>query len=432
MRYDTIMTTEAGLITGNLYHMLSRWFLPGGLFHSSCDSNNMEYIGANTSTVKGSSIGTDKHSAVQSAIGEFCERYCAAQQVASRLTVASYVQLVDQHGQEAVFSPDAYQLYAAWQYEDPTFPYRPYLPEDPIAWVRGRNMLNEQPIWIPAFLVYMPHNAVRYDRGSQYALCTSTGIATGRTLAEAIRGGFLECAERHAFASFWYKQLTLPAMPTYAAATVLAAYPEDEWIQRLYTNPRVHLQVFDLGSLAPVETIVVFLRYRYKNKERLSMGAASRFTKAEALIKAALEAYQGVEYGILLDKQEHEWTTNEENYANVNDFHMHFLFYNRFPELQAQVPIYTQVYASANADSMQVYEGPERMTSMADIGHAGLNQVLAVELTTADVRDLGLHVVRVLTPSWAYLTGMHDRPFLGAPVFQDGTALFTQLPHPFP
>lgn len=426
------MTTEAGLITGNLYQVPSRWFLPEGLFQTSCDSSNMHYVGSGSSVVQGSSIGTDLRGAMGSTIGEFCERYCAAHEPANRLIVATQTQLVAQYGSDAVFPPEDYRLYADWQYAQPGFPYRPYTPDNKIAWVNGHNLLTDRPILAPAFLVYMPHDDTRYDQGGPYTLQTSTGIATGRTVAEAIQSGFLECAERHAFTSFWYKQLTLPASPTYTAETIVRTYPNYEWIQRLYDNPRVQLQVFDLGSLGPVETIVVFLRYRYKNQERLSMGAASRFTKPEALIKAALEAYQGIEYGIMLDKQEKEWTTNQADFANVNDFHKHFLFYNRFPELQAQVPILRQIYAPATAANVEVYSGAGRMNTMADIKCTGLNSIIAVEVTTPDVYDLGLKVVRMLTPGWAYLTGLHDRPFLGASVFGHPNELFTHLPHPFP
>lgn len=426
------MTTEAGLITGNLYQVPSRWFLPEGLFQTSCDSSNMHYVGSGSSVVQGSSIGTDLRGAMGSTIGEFCERYCAAHEPANRLVVASYTQLVAQYGAQAVFAPADYRLYADWQYAQPGFPYKPYSAYDEIAWVNGHDILTDKAILVPAYLVYMPHDSVRYDQGVAYALQTSTGIATGRTTAEAVQGGFLECAERHAFTSFWYKQLTLPALPTYAAGTIVRAYPEHEWVQRLYGNPRVQLQVFDLGSLGPVETVVVFLRYRYKNQERLSMGAASRFTKPEALIKAALEAYQGIEYGIMLDKQEKDWTTNQADFTNVNDFHKHFLFYNRFPELQAQVPILQQMYASATAPRVEVYAGAERMNTMAEAERTGLKHLIAVEITTPDVHDLGLKVVRMLTPGWAYLTGLHDRPFLGASVFGHPDELFTHLPHPFP
>lgn len=431
MRHNALITTEAGLITGNLFQVPSRWFLPEGLFQISCDSANMHYVGMGTDIVLGSAIGTTQRSALGSAIGEFCERYCASLAPASRLTVASYAQMVAQHGEAAVLPPNAYRLYADWQYAQPAFPYRRCADEAPIAWVQGQSLLHPQPVWVPAYLVFMPHDSARYDQGITYALPTSTGIAAGRTLAEATQGGFLECAERHAFTTFWYKQRTLPPLPVYDAATIVEAYPDHEWLRRLYANTQVRIRVVDLGSLGPVETVVVFLRYRYKNQERLSMGAASRFTKPEALIKAALEAYQGVEYGIMLDKKEKDWNVNEENFANVNDFHKHFLFYSRFPELQARVPVFQQLLAPAT-DTIQLYTGPDRLRSMTEVAKAGLEHLVAVDLTTPDVRDMGLHVVRVLTPGWAYITGMHDRPFLGAAVFDNCPDLFTELPHPFP
>lgn len=430
MRPNSYITTEAGLVTGNLFEVPSRWFLPAGLFQVSCDSDNMHYVGMNTDAVLGSAIGTSQQGAMGSAIGEFCERYCASHEPASRLVRASYSAMVAQHGAAAVLAPQECRLYADWQYAQPGFPYRRYA-DEVIAWVQGHDLRQGQPTWVPAYLVFMPHDVDRYDAGNRYALPTSTGVATGRTLAEAIQGGFLECAERHAFTSFWYRQRTAAPVPFYDAEAVVRAYPDQPWIQRLYANPQVRIRVYDLGSLGPVETVVVFLYYRYKNTERLSMGAASRFTKPEALIKAALEAYQGVEYGIMLDKNEQEWTTNLPGYTNVNDFHKHFLFYTRFPELQAQVPVLRRLREPAT-DEVQEYGGTARMRSMADVQQAGVSRLVAVELTTPDVQELGMRVVRVLAPGWAPITGLHDRPFLGAAVFEECPSLFTELPHPFP
>lgn len=432
MRYNTILNSEAGLITGDLYQMPCRWFLPEGLFQTSCDSNNMHYVGANNSTLTGAAIGTNLRSAINSTIGEFCERYCAAQESAGQLVKATYEEMVARHGTGAVLLPAAYSLYADWQYAQPNFPYRRCQPDDTVAWVQGRNLLSGLPMWVPAYLVYLPHDDIYYDQGVKYTLYTSTGFATGRTVGQAVQGGFLECAERHAFSTFWYNQLTLPPVPTYAAETIVQAYPEEEWIKRLYANPRVKIRAFDLGGLGSVETIVVFMSYVYKGQERLSVGAASRFRKPEAMIKAALEAYQCIEYHIAHDKQDEEWTTNQVDFANVDSFHKHALLYNRFPELRTQVPILNHLRESASATSIHEYKGPERMHTMEEVQRTGLEYLIAVEVTTADVRDMGLHVVRVLTPGWAYLTGMHDRPFLGAPVFNDRDKLFTHMPHPFP
>jgi ribosomal protein S12 methylthiotransferase accessory factor len=70
--------------------------------------------------------------------------------------------------------------------------------------------------------------------------------------------------------------------------------------------------------------------------------------------------------------------------------------------------------------------------------------VLVVDLTTPDVRELGLHVVRVLIPGLQPLHGDHCYPFLGGkrlyevpcrlglrnnPLREDKVF---KLPHPFP
>jgi ribosomal protein S12 methylthiotransferase accessory factor len=430
MHYDTIITTEAGLITGPLLHHPCSWFVPNGLHQTTCESNNLTTLGTNIDTVKGSSIALSLQSSIGATLGEFCERYCMAYEDGNRLVIGTYQELTA--AGRHVLHPNALKLYAPWQHAQPDFPYAQLTEQHAIAWVPGTDLLTNQELLVPAFMVYLPHDAY-YDKGKAFIQCTSTGAAAGQSLEWATKGGFLECAERHAFSTFWYKQGHYPTVPTYDAATVLRAYPDNATIQQLYRNERVRFKVFDLSAFGPVETMVVFMFYTYKGRWMYCLGSSSRFTKEDALIKAALECYQGIDYGIQLEHRFPEWTSNREDFSNIDNFHKHFALYNRFPELCQQIPIFREALDPATNSATIVPSDPAtKMRSLQDLALTGLPHVVRIDVTTQDVRELGMCVTRVLTPGWAYLTGSHVTPFLGADVFANCDELFTVLPHPFP
>ncbi len=427
MKYQQIISTEAGLISGNLYKIPNRWFLPYGLHQVSCDGDNLSYIGSNVDRVLGAAIGLSFKDAIGSALGEFFERYCSSFERENKLLKGSYQELSSKG--HHLIKIDLLQYYANWQYD--SLPYQPIDGESEISWIEGYDILNQKKILVPALSVFLPHNRY-FDNEKDYVLNTSTGVAAGASQKDAIKGGFLECVEREAFTKFWYLQEDLlESIPNYTPEIVLETYKKNRIINHLFNNPKVEISIFDLSNLVPVETIVVFLFFKYKGRIFQSMGSASRFLKEDALIKAILEAYQGVEYSILLDKKEEYWNKNEVDFSNVDDFSRHFAFYNRFPNFRQEVPIIKKAIEGKSNTSI-IYEYPGKMKSMEDINKLDIPHLIVVDLSTCDAKESGFEVVRVLTPTWSLLTGMHSRPFLGGKSLLGAPNIYLKYPHPFP
>jgi ribosomal protein S12 methylthiotransferase accessory factor len=431
MQLQAHIGTEAGAISGNLYDIPNRWFLPKGLCQVSCDAENLSFVGVNTNRVLGSSIAFSRKQAILSTFGEYVERYGSAFEPLSKLRQGSYNDMIV--AGHNVIHPDKLKYYADWQFDNPKFPYKKLTTDSKVAWVEGVNLTDNKPIWVPALSVFLPHNCF-FDNEIQYSLNTSTGIAAGATVKDVMKSGFLECTEREAFTRFWYcqKQL-LPQIPIYSTELILEQFRNNVFIKRLFANRRVKITTFDLSSLVPVQTVVVFLYFKYKGKIMQSMGAASRFLKEDAIIKATLEAYQGIEYAIMLDKIESKWTSNEANFSDVNEFSRHFAFYNRFPEYRQEIPILQEALKSkGNTNTIECEDTSRTMSSFADLSICKLDDIIYVPLTTPDIKDLGYEVGRIIIPEWSLLTGMHDRPFLGAKHWGTPEDLFLNFPHPFP
>jgi ribosomal protein S12 methylthiotransferase accessory factor len=431
MDYTPLIGTEAGLITDNLITIPNRNFLPKGLYQVACQSENLAFAGFELDSVNGSSIGFDYQKAYMSALGEYFERYCAGYQ-RKNLVQATY-DVIRERG--VALHPDKIALYADWQYAQPDFPFKKFTTNDEVAWVEAYDLCNKEPIWVPAFYGLFTHSSKFYDKNVKFMQSTSTGLAAGPTVERAIEGAFLESAERHAFTSFWYNQRRFfETTPIYSQESILNSFPKNKQIATLFRNSRVKMYAIDLADFGSVETIVTIMFFPYKGKILMSLGAASRFTKEEAIVKSALEAYQGVEYVLVLQSRHKEWLKTLTDYSTISDFGKHFVFYSAFPELRKQVPILKFILEhGANGTTQQLLEANMgKMKSMQDFHKSGAEKIIYLNLSLPDIQDIGFHSVRVLVPGWSYLTAWHKAPFLGADVFKDKNDLFTELPHPFP
>jgi ribosomal protein S12 methylthiotransferase accessory factor len=423
LKYDEIFGTDASFVSSKLIKIPNRSFMPEGLVQIACQGKNLKYLNCRNNRVIGASIGFSLEDAVLGALGEFVERYSAAQWSEENIFTQSYRHLIE-NGMNVI--PLNYiRPYAVWQYNS-RFPFSQLSADDEIGWVKCKNIKSGTNQYIPAFMVYMPYQETRTSK--IFMRYTSTGLSANDTIEKATISSFLECAERQAFSNFWYHQDKIPFLK-YNAETILSKYPDNPAIQKLYNNNRIAITVFDLTELSQLETAVVVIYFQYKGRLMQSIGASSRFKKEDALIKAMLEAYQGIEYSLRLIKE--EGNDHKEDFSDLDDFDKHFAFYNIFPELRESVPMLKEALSNNNF-TKEIKEDANKITSFNDLGKLETSYVLAVDITPSDVNSLGYKVVRVITPEWALLTGEHSSPFLGNIEHSDKKELFLNLPHCFP
>lgn len=427
MKNPTINWVKGDLIHGNQYQIPTRRCLPTGLFQSYVEASHLNLLASNTDKIQGSGIGFNQIEAHNSAIGEWVERYAASHQDFKDLVFATEDELKSQH--KSILPVESYIPFLPEQYGE-DLPYHPWNKEAKISWIEGKNILNQQSILVPAFAVHLPHNT-DWDQKKSYVLQTSTGISAGENLQKSMIGGFLECAERNAFAEFWYRQdYWIHRIRRMNQSSVLKAYPNPN-IQHLFDNTRVQIQLFDLSPISPIETHVVVLFFPYKGQILQSMGCAARFNREDSIIKACLEAYQGIEYAIGLSQKPADWILDQEGFVSINSFDKHFAFYNRFPHWRVKSPI---LQAASLLDTFfpKNEKTKKKIRAWEEVNQLGLSHILVVPLSTEDVQSQGFEVVRVIVPGWNLLTGVHTQPFLKNLHPQVGENLFTTYPHPFP
>lgn len=423
-----LINTTAGFLSESILKIPNRRFVPDCLIQTVVGGGNLRELGCMSPKIQGSSIAFDQVQSSKAAMGEFVERYASAMYQSGSFIVSDMESLKGQHK----FLPlSAFKYYSDEQYRQlQSYGIKPLASDDVIEWTEAFDYISGDRYLIPAFSVYMPFVS-RLPNAREYMVgATSTGIAAGGRLKEALISGFCECAERHAFAQFWYRQEHI-GYKQYTSRLILERYRRNVRIKRLFDNPLVKMKVFDLSPFAPIETMVVFLYFQYKGRHYQSLGCAARFTKEEAIIKAALEAYQGVEYAIsLMDKR---ILPEEVDLTQINDFDAHFHFYNQYPEYRKESKILreAQDYLHGDDDIYQDKSKELRSFNPESLRNLGLQHLIFKDITPIDVDMIHFKVARVITPGWSLLTGQHAWPFLGQN-FQEDEPLFLSYPHPFP
>lgn len=420
---------QAGLLNEEVLYLPNRLFMPHQLVQCVTTGRHLDLMGCRLSEIRGSSIAFDKDQSLKGALGEFVERYAAATYSPTDFLTGSYRELAQQYR----MLPLRYlRFYSDRQYRQlEKLNIHPLGMDDRIEWVLAFDSIRQCRIPLPAYCVYMPYfSSVPSPHDYLYG-STSTGIAAGASLQEAVKAGFCECAERHAFSRFWYEQEHIDYRQ-YTTPTILKYFGRNKKVATLFDNPFVRMKVFDLSPFAPLETIVVFLYFRYKDKDYQSLGCAARFNKIEAVIKAALEAYQGIEYAISLTEK--KLLPDEPDLTQIDNFDKHFHFYNQYPELRAKSKILREAQDFERGEEKLFYQKPHLLCSgfsKEEFQKIQLPFLLFKDITPIDVSDIGYRVARVFVPGWSGLTGCHHWPLLGQD-FNQKDRLFLQWPHPFP
>ena len=172
------------------------------LFHVASTTANAEsLIGAAANRYSGG-IDYTPAGALAAAIGEAAERYAAAYIPASHMIAATAAEL----GGTAV-DPASFALFDDAQYEQPGFHFRRFTPHTRVRWSPAFRLPGGEPAYVPTQLVHLLADS-HDDTPVGYA--TSSGMACGATLEEAILSGLLELVERDAFLLAWYDRLSLP------------------------------------------------------------------------------------------------------------------------------------------------------------------------------------------------------------------------------
>lgn len=313
----------------------------------------------------------DRERAVWSAIGEACERYSAAIYDPEALRLASAEEL----------GADALDLESLIRVGRPEV--HPFASDHLRYWAAGRDLIDGRLQYVPAAMAFLGYEPSSPDE--TIAQNDSTGLACGQTLDDACLGALCEVIERDAFASNWLLSRSPPKIQfddrDLEALSIGA--------QNALKNPSVDIALHYLGQ--PYGVHVVTSVVTAAGVGTVAAAASPSVTKAiEKAIAEGLHTWTGARK---LAKQ--SVVERIEDVRSPADHTRFYLSPERFALVRDVLSDRNTIPFSevAVADTV-VLDAKAISEALANDGY----RAVLVDLTTADIDDLGLKVVRVVVP----------------------------------
>jgi ribosomal protein S12 methylthiotransferase accessory factor len=335
-------------------------------------------------------------------------------------------------------SPEELALYSPAQYDDQEFPFTAFDDDTPLHWTPAVDPLGGETLYVPSAMVFLPYEADEEAGELPIVQPTSTGLACHYGPHEAAVEALCDVVGCDALMLTWQARLSMPQL----RVETLSDYNYDLVSRFEQTGGSVTL--LDLTTDTRVLTVLACLRNAHPTAPALVFGAATD-PEPENAVRRSLEelalshrhAQQIKTYVPRLEPEtNHENVVSQLDHINFWCDHAHapsadFLFAS--PERVEFDQLVSHATGSPRQD----------LRLLLDRIRAAGHRPLLADLTTPDVEQVGLRVVRALVPGLHPLfIGYGLRALGGSRLWgvarQFGAKEFgpgerdNPLPHPFP
>ena len=288
------------------------------------------------------------------------------------------------------------------EYADPKCPILKPDPSKPIRWVRGYSLTDMEERWVPAI---MTHLYIKPGPGEYFWNQISTGTAAHTSLSSALISAICENIERDAIALTWLAQLSLPRIEL--ERPLPAGLSRN---LRQLEKSAIRQYAFDATTDVGIPT--VYTLQLVDEHPRLSqfISCATTFDAATALEKTIRESVTS--RAVFLYERE-----VADDVQDFVDLHEGATYMGRTDHRGA----FDFLLNSKDRKTLEeISIGPfeNEVTRLHFLCHR-LNSLgmdaIAVDLTTDELRDVGLWVVRVVTPELMPMSPIYRARYLGHP-----------------
>ena len=328
--------------------------------------------------------GATEDEAIQSAIGEAVERYCAAHPNVHLFRRACWNDI-----KTGAVAPSECVLYSARQYGQKGFPYPAWNPEVEIDWFSARELPENREVLAPAALIYLNYQSERPEE----LLCqpTSNGLAAGSNLAMAIRNALYELIERDGFLIHWLNRLPAPEVDFENAGRLAKD------LKRRYARFGIETRVYNLTTDLPVYVMMAVSLGSADDAPAAIIGLGCHPSPKIAVQKALFEICQirpGSARKYAEDKPQqllHKYT----DVRTLEDHSAYFMIPAHLPEMAFWLENKRQIKLDTLPNYAQNSVGEDLAFCVAALKKVG-SRVIYANLTTPDVAEYGLSVVRAI------------------------------------
>jgi ribosomal protein S12 methylthiotransferase accessory factor len=345
--------------------------------------------------------GITREDAIASAIGEATERYCAYHWDPQRTFLAKASDT-----KSRCATPQDCVLYSERQYAALDWPHPRWTPERELAWINGVDVVDGSAVALPAGLVYLIFPPPRME--DYFAPSTSNGLAAGASLEGAILSGLCELMERDAMLITWMNRLPAVELDFGHTAGIAGR------IYRHYAHFGIELRAFLMPSDLPAATVMAISFEDDPARPANVVGLGCHPDPNVALLKALFELCQGrpAEASRFASKPPQGRLNNYDDVHTLDD---HSAFMSQM-ERRHEFAFLWQSGETKRVDELPSWSNGDVVQDLARcaaelavMGHPPAY----VELTTPDLVDYDVHVVRVIAPGLQPVHFGHGQERLG-------------------
>lgn len=300
-------------------------------------------------------------------------------------------------------------------------------------WITAYSLTKERKIFCPVQLIsslYFQQNVktLQSQKRAESMLrwCITTGLATGRSLEEAIVKGILEVIERDAFMVAYLNKLSLPIFDLEYLSV------QDEEIAKIIKNfERYKLEVYiiQLPTEFPVFANAALIIDRTGLGPALSVGASADFDFKTSILNALSESLI-VRYSLkkkFLKPIEADKINREERliyWAKLKNLSK-IEFFLKGDKIKFDLE--QRLYKTS--DNRKFYKN--KLDFLVQELKKRYYEACFVELTNKDVKKLGLSCIQAVIPQLQPMHLSESIPYFGGKRLKE-ESLLNKEPHPFP
>ena len=377
------------------------------LYMYQCLSANTTELFNSSREVSSGGLGVNENKkiAMTSCLAEALERYCISYIPACEIVKKPKKELK----QNETF--DDFATYSFEQYENFSLFLNPYT--DTIEWTKIYSIYDRKKYkYWPASLIYLP-----FDLNKPVAETTSTGMAAGFDIDDCIESGLLELIERDALMINFMQRLNPPEIDIETIKGI-----NQELISKI--KEEYNIKIYKLYSDIDVPIYLAIIFKLHKKKYHYGIGACASLDSDYAINKALKECLFTYFYSLnIMD-------VRQSDSKKIKTLYEHFLYYQG------------DNFKSLLFDSKKIKYKKKLVTFKEVLNSLDENgiEVYYKELTTDDIVNTNIKVVKVVAPTLIDLNKSHIYPRLGAKRFFEVPKkldlkynnTLTNMPHPFP
>ena len=364
------------------------------------------------------------------ALGEAVERMAVCQPLALAPLVAPYREV-----EGAAVHPATWDLFDQASRLLPGFPFVDVTEDEPISWVWGWSISRGRGVLVPASRVFAPFRpCTSGDRSDHPPL---GGAAAAPTMTDAVLRAATEVVERDAFMIAWLNRLVLPRLE-------LGGWSPDDvagYVSAFAARGvDVRCVLLQLDHAVPV--VIAMARASRVGGPAITLSAGAGLEPREACRHALAELSANRLYVKSLVAAADRLPTLESD--EIREPTAHALLYAR-PEMMVHLDHWWNPPSTLDLAPPAPRRSTRERLGLLLYRLAAANlEVIVVDITPPEIRELGLVVAKVLIPGtypmnfdsrWPHLGGSRLRTApVAAGLLREPTPFeaLNRIPHPFP